>query len=130
MPEGVYDTLCVAGETDYELPRPATELHESQYIELQQLSSVYNTAILEEQRFYDESFRPTDLQENPYMELSQQESVYETLRPAEYEVRFHFTSILHSLQFRAPSPHLLKSCMNGRPVYRARAHPQFFRISL
>ena len=83
MSEDVYDTVNVTGEPEYEEPLGGTELHEYQYIELQQPEGVYDTARVAEQTVFDGTLINP---ESRYMELKQLEGVYETVRVAEQEV--------------------------------------------
>ena len=88
MSEGVYDTVNVTGEPEYEEPLGDTELHEHQYIELQQPQGVYNMArVAEQQAFSDGTLRnSTESHEPQYMQIQQTESIYDTARVAEQTV--------------------------------------------
>ena len=57
MSEGVYDMVYVNGEPEYEEPIGGTELHEHQYIELQQPEGAYDSARVVEKTFLDETIR-------------------------------------------------------------------------
>ena len=83
MSEGVYDTVNITGEPEYEEPLGGTELHEYQYNELQQPQGVYDTARVAEQPVFDGALINPESQ---YMELKQIEGVYETVRVEEQEV--------------------------------------------
>ena len=78
MFEGVYDTVNVTGDPEYEEPLGGTELHEHQYIELQQPECVYDMA-----RALRNS---TESHEPQYMQIQLTESIYETARVAEQTV--------------------------------------------
>ena len=49
MSDGVYDTVNVTGEPEYEEPLGGTEVHEHQYMQIQQPEGVYETMRLEVQ---------------------------------------------------------------------------------
>ena len=83
MSKGVYDTVNVTGEPEYVEPLGSTELHEHQYIELQQPDGVYDMARVAEQTDFD---RTLINPESQYMELKQLKGVYDTVRVAEQEV--------------------------------------------
>ena len=88
MSEGVYDTVNVTGEPEYEEPLGGTELHEDQYIELQQPEGVYDMArVPEQQTFSDRTLcNSTESHEPQYMQIQQSESIYDTVRIAEQTV--------------------------------------------
>ena len=88
MSESVYDTMSVTGEPEYEKPLGGTELHEHQYIELQQPENVYDMArVAEQQTFSDATLRnSTESHEPQYMQIQQTESIYDTARVAEQTV--------------------------------------------
>ena len=88
MSEDVYDTVNVTGEPEYEEPLGGTELHEYQYIELQQPEGVYDTArVAEQQTFSDGTLsNSTESHELQYMQIQQTESIYDTARVAEQTV--------------------------------------------
>ena len=88
MSEGVYDTVSVTGEPEHEEPFGGTELHEHQYIELQQPEGVYNMSrVAEQQTFSDGTLRnSTEANEQQYMQIQQTESVYDTVRVVEQTV--------------------------------------------
>ena len=78
MSEGVYDTVNVTTEPEYKKPLGGTELHEHQYIELQQPQGVYDTTRVAEQTVFDGTLI------NP--ELKQLEGVCDTVRVEEQKV--------------------------------------------
>ena len=86
MSEGVYDTVNVTGEPEYEEPHGGTELHEHQYI--QQPEGVYDmTRVAEQQTFSDGTLRnSTESHEPQYMQIQQTESIYDMARVAEQTV--------------------------------------------
>ena len=88
MSEGVYDTVNVTGEPEYEEPFGGTELYEHHYIELQQPEGVYDMArVAEQQTFSDGTLRnSTESHEPQYMHIQQTESIYDTARVAEQTV--------------------------------------------
>ena len=88
MSENVYDMLNLTGEPEYEVPLGGTELHEHQYIELQQPEGVYDTArVAEQQTFSDGTLRNnTESHEPQYMQIQHPESVNETVRVEEQVV--------------------------------------------
>ena len=90
MSEGVYDTVNVTGEPEYEEPLGGTELQKHQYIELQQPEGVYDMArVSEQQTFSDGTLRNrTESHEPQYKqtEIQQTESIYDTARVAEQTV--------------------------------------------
>ena len=75
MSEGVYDTLNVTGEPEYEEPFGDTEF--------QQPEGVYDTARVAEQTVFDGTLLNSESQ---YMELQQLEGVCETVRVEEQKV--------------------------------------------
>ena len=85
MSENVYDTVNVAGEPEYEKPLGGTELHENQYIELQQPEGVYDMARIQEQQTFSGGMlrNSTESHELQYM---QTESIDDTARVAEKSV--------------------------------------------
>ena len=69
MSEAVYDKVNVNGESEYEEPLGGTELHEHQYIELQQPESVYDRVGVAEPTFSNGMLRnSTYFHEPPYMQ--------------------------------------------------------------
>ena len=88
MSEGVYDTVNVTGEPEYEELLGVTEFHEHQYIELQQPQGVYDMArVAEQQTFSDATLRnSTESHEPQYMQIQQTESIYDTVRVTEQTV--------------------------------------------
>ena len=100
MSEGVYDTVNVNGEPEYEEPLGGTELHEHQYIELQQPQGVYDMArVAKQQTFSDATLRnSTESHEPQYMQIQQTESIYDTARVAEQTV-FDWTLINPESQY-------------------------------
>ena len=95
MSEGVYDTVNVTGGPEYEEPLGGTELHEYQYIELQQPEGVYDMArVAKQQTFSDATLRNSAEPHEPqYMQIQQPECVYDTAKVAEQTV-FDGTLIL------------------------------------
>ena len=83
MSEGVYDTVNVTGEPEYEKPFGGTELHEYQYIELQQPEGVYDTTRGAEQTVFDGTLINP---ESHYMELKQLKDIYKTEKVEKQEV--------------------------------------------
>ena len=90
MSEGVYDTVNVTGEPEYEKPLGGTELHKHQYIELQQPEGVSDIArVAEQHTFSDGTLRnSTESHEPQYMQIQQPEGVNETVRVEEQQVSF------------------------------------------
>ena len=88
MSEGVYDTVNVTGEPEYDEPLGGTELHEHQYIELQQPEGVYDMArAAEQQTFSDATLRnSTESHESQYMQIQQTECIYDMAIVAEQTV--------------------------------------------
>ena len=90
MSEGVYDTVNITGEPEYEEPLGGIELLEHQYIELQQPECVYDMARVAEQQIFSigtlrnrtESHEPQYRQS----EIQLTESIYDTARVAEQTV--------------------------------------------
>ena len=83
MSEAVYDIVDVNGESEYEEPLGSTELHEHQYMELQQPEGVYDMARIAEPTFSDGSFRNCNEFHKPqYMQSQQADSSYDTFRVA------------------------------------------------
>ena len=102
MSEGVYYTVNVTGEPEYEEPLGGTELHEHQYIELQQPEGVYDMArVAERQTFSDGTLRNITESHEPqyeYMQIQQTESIYDTTRVAE-QTDFYGTLINPESQY-------------------------------
>ena len=92
--------MNVTGEPEYEEPLDGTELHEHQYIELQQPEGVYDTArVAEQQTFSDGTLRnSTESHEPQYMQIQQTKSIYDTARVAEQTV-FDWTLINPESQY-------------------------------
>ena len=88
MSKGVYDTMNVTGEPEYEDPLGGTELHEHQYIELQQQEGAYDMArVSEQQTFSDGTLRNSTKSHEPqYMQIQHTEGVNETVRVEEQKV--------------------------------------------
>ena len=80
--------MNVTGEPEYEEPLDGTELHEHQYIELQQPEGVYDMArVAEQQTFSDMARRNSTESHKPqYVQIQQTESIYDTARVAEQTV--------------------------------------------
>ena len=88
MSDGVYDTVNVTGEPEYEEPLGGTEVHEHQYMQIQQPEGVYDMAgVAEQHTFSDGTLRNrTESHEQQYMQIIQTESIYDTARVVEQTV--------------------------------------------
>ena len=88
MSEGVYDTVYVTGEPEYEEPLGGTELHEHQYIELQQPEGVSDMARVAEQQTFSDARLCNSIEshEPQYRRIQQTESIYDTARVAKQTV--------------------------------------------